>query len=544
MPFPADLWHPIRPLLDCSIEEQAPALVEETTRYFGGPKDLRLARDFLRTTLRPGVVYVYGAGSHSHAIFDALTLHPDLTLAGFIDQRAAELKDFEGHEIITLEQLADREYDYVLVSYNRLESKLIDRLEAAGVPRERIQPLYSAPDFIEPASNEHFARLETRLAGKRFDYVIVRAGIHEIVSDSMLARVFPADRTLMIHIGPAAKRPTEEYFWVIDVHECMALLSRVLEKVRPKAVYASSAREYDLCSFIVKAAAPQARFVHEIYDFFSIIPDDWLKLGIDASDRLIELMRLADFYSTRVADLVVSKRSGTPWEPVRADFRAGYEFIYPGIGAEEDPARQCVHSPDRVPSSEPLRILYAGAMVPSNFDVYRKSDYNFMPMLRRLADEWGAVVDVYNSSHEWPIQDDAFRLYFERYDSGTMHYHRRVLFEHLLSIMPQYHYGWLCLPPRERALVDQQVVICNRFSAYMYGCLPIIVDAEWTFIADLVKEFEAGIVVKDATPEKVMAAIAESDNALHRRGAQRLSMYMQRHNCEVLERLRRSLVAD
>lgn len=538
MPFPADLWSPIRPLLDRPVKEQAATLANEVVLYFGGPRDLRLARAFLGTALRPGVIYVYGAGSHSQAILAALTQRSDVTVAGFIDQRAAELKSLGGHEVITLEQLVGRSYDYILVSYDRIEAKLVDRLVAAGVPPERIQTIYSDLRFIDLATEQHFARLVPLLAVTQFDHVIVRSGVHEIVSDEMLARIFPPERTLMIHIGMPTKRPTAGYFWFVDASESMTMLTRILQRVQPKVVYAATAREYDLCTFVVKAAVPQARFIHEIYDFFTIIPPDWIKLGIDASDRLVELMELAAFYSTRVADLVVSKRSGAPWYPVQAEFPSGYDFIYPGIGAEMDPRLQCVHSPDRMPPPGPLRILYAGALMPSNFEIYRRSDYNFMPMLRRMADEWGVLIDCYNSSHEWPLQDHQYRLYFDHYDSGGLRYHRRVGFEHLLSIMPQYHYGWLCLAPRERELVDQQVVICNRFSAYIYGCLPIIVDSEWTFIADLVREFDAGIVIENATAERVMAAVAASDNRRHREGARRLAMHMQSHNCAVLDRLR------
>lgn len=534
-----DSTESLQSFVNTPVELVASELAQEVVSYFGGPKDLQSACEFIKEKLKPGAIFVYGAGTHSRAILGALASRTDITVTGFIDQRAIELGEFEGRPIIVLEDLAAQTFDYVLISYNRIEKKMVDRLQAAGVPIEKIVPIYSNPEFMEIATVKRLERYAARLDNGKFDFIIVRTGVHEVLSDHFLMKIFPPERTLMVHIGPADNRPTEEFFWSVDVQESMSLLAAILRRVQPKIVYAATAREYDLCSFVVKDAVPNAYFIHEVYDFFSIIPEDWLKWGVGATDRLIELMRLSTIYSARVADMVVSKRGGRAWKAARDDFRADYEYIFPGVGAEADPARCCLHSPTDIPPSEPLRLLYAGALVPSNFDVFRRSDYNFMPLLRELADDWGVSIDVYNSSHWYTKYDDLFRLYLDSYNSGNLRYFHRIPYDYLLGMTRNYHYGWLCLPKRERRLVDQSVVICNRFTAYIFGCLPVIVDREWTFIADLVEEFDAGIVVDDVSASSVMAAIRGADNARKRQGAHRLAEHMQTHNCAVLERLRK-----
>jgi len=534
----ADSRRDIGPLGGVPSEAEAVELCREAVAYFGGIREIGEAGAFLKKHLKPGRIFIYGAGTHSQAILATLTARTDVTILGFIDQRAATRPVFEGFPVITVDELAGRDYDYILISYNRMEKTLVDRLLAAGVEADRIMTIYSNPDFIAASTEDRFARIAARLGDLRFDHVIVHSGVHEILSNAILARVFPPDRTLMIHIGNPGRYPTDGYFWTVDACECMALLHRILAHIRPKLVFAATAREFDLCSLVVKNAVPEAFFIHEIYDFFEIIPEDWLKIGIGAGDRLIALMRAADAHSSQVADVVISKRSGSAWMSAQSAFAADYRFVFPGIGAERDPARQCVHDPDQRPPSSPVRILYAGALVPSDFDVYRRSDYNFMPLLRDLADHWNYDIDVYNSSHAEESNDHNYTLYLEKYNSGSLRYHRRIPFEYLLKMMPRYHYGWLCLPPRERRLVDQRVVICNRFSAYIFGCLPIIVDREWTFIAELVDEFDAGLVIDDTSPENIAATIERSDNAKKRQGASRLAQHMQRHNCAVLDQLR------
>ncbi len=529
-------WSVVEPFIEADAARQVDSLADEVEAYFGGPRDLGSARKFLKERLPPGRIYVYGAGSHSEAIVHVLTGRRDLEILGFVDQAAARLGTFHGFEVLTPEALAGRDFDYVLISYNRMEMKLIDRLLDLGIPRDRIRPIYSDPDFIRQATDAEFAKIERQLKGHRFDHVIVRSAIHEVIPDAALATVFPPDRTLVLHAGPAKPSPLSAHFWTIDVRECAALIASILRALRPSIVFLSTAQEYDLLYFAVRRAAPDSRLIHEIYDFFPFIPDDWIKLGINASDRLIQLMRLSNYHSTRGSELVVSKRAGAAWDVVRASFETPYQYVFPGIGSPEELAQ--LDCGDHVAADDRVRILYAGALVPSHFHVYKRSDYNFLPMLEEMVARGRVAVDIYNSGHGYAVQDGSFQDYLDRYAAPPMTYHRRIPFENLVRLMTRHDYGWLCLAPRERRLADQQVVICNRFSAYIYGGLPVIVDSEWDFIADLVETFDAGLVIRDADPDRVLAAIASCDYAAKRAGVMRLRAHLWAHN----EKVRRALI--
>lgn len=542
MSFPSDFWSIIRPYIDDDTNDQLASLSEEVVQYFGGPRDIQLVCEFLAKTLPSGRIYVYGAGSHSEAIFSTLTSMDNITILGFLDRAAKTISEFHNIPVILPEEVVNHEFDYILISYDRMEMELVDRICRLGIPRDKIQTIYSCPDYISFASDVYFSYLQRRLKAVSFEYVIIRSRVHEIINDEALARIFPPEKTLTIHIGPRHLANREErWFWCFDVQKCMALASRILKEINPKLVFLSTEQEYDLAYFMVRHTLPQTPLFHEIYDFFPIIPDDWIERGIEASPRVIQLMRLSNYYSSQHSQIIVSKRAGVEWTNVTNNFAAQYLFVFPGINFPIDDAIQEVNPQHLVPQSEGCRILYAGALVPSNFDVYKRSDYNFLPMLEALAQEPGFEIDIYNSSHGSTLQNPVFSDYIENYANGRMRYYLRIPYNMLLKLMPNYHYGWLCLPPREMDLADQLIVICNRFSAYIYGGLPIIIDAEWHFIASLVEKFNAGIVIADATPEKVQAAIANADYPSIRAGVRRLSAYMQRHNREVIEELRQQV---
>lgn len=538
--FPEDFWDVIRPVIGDYPDDQIAALADEVTQYFGGPRDIQLVRDFLTRGLPPGRIYVYGAGTHSEAIYNTLSSARDVVVLGFLDQNAERLGRFHGHEVITPEMVLERDFDYILISYEHMETKLADRLQRLGVPPSKIAAIYSNPDYIRFATDAYFNDIQRRLSAAPFEYVIVRSRVHEVIADEALARIFPPEKTLVIHIGPKHRANLDErWFWSINVQQCMALVAKLLTAINPKTIFLSTEQEYDLAYFVIRHALPNTRLIHEIYDFFPIIPDDWIARGIDASPRVIELMRLSNYYSSRLSQLIVSKRAGADWEQVAAGFKTPYLYVFPGVGFTADDAVIEVNPVDLLPPPDCTRLLYAGALVPSDFDVYKRSDYNFLPLLEEIVKTPGFSVDIYNSSHANTSQNPIFADYLEKYSRGSIHYHLRVPYNSLLSLMSNYHYGWLCLPPREKDLPDQLAVICNRFSAYIYGGLPIIVDAEWRCIADLVKEFDAGVVVADAAPEKVLAAISGADNQRKRDGARKLSAYMQRHNQAVIADIRR-----
>ena len=528
MSFPADFWSVIRPLLGPDHARQALELADEVGVYFGGPRDIGIARQFIRDHLPSGRIYVYGAGLHSENIIDILRRRDNLEVLGFLDRDAERLKTFYGYEVLTPERIVERDFDYVLISYPRIEATMIDRLRQLGVPDTKIYTIYSAPAFIASAVAEQFSKIERFLDGRRFDHIIVRSGIHEVVPDSVLVELFPPETTLAIHIGPAKLTVATSCFLTIDVQGCAALTTRIVKALLPKTIYLSTAQEFELFYFPIRCAAPDARLIHEIYDFFSLIPEDWIKLGINAGDRLIELMRLSNYFSSQDSQMIVSKRAGREWDEVCRSFRAPYLFVYPGIGSSE--SMDLDESARKNLEDGPVHILYAGVQVPPHFHIYKRSDYNFLPLMEEMVEKADITIDIFNSGHSYEINDQAFRDYLDRYTKPPMTYHRRIPFDNLIRRMPNYHFGWLCLPPRERDLADQQVVICNRFSAYIYGGLPTIVDAEWHFIASLVTEYGAGLVIKDADADKVLRAIHDCDYQALLHGTARLREHMWQHN--------------
>lgn len=539
MRLPEDFWENIRHLIPDDLDASGARIAREVVRHFGGPRDVELARAFLAANLPAGRLYVYGAGSHSEALHSTLMGMEGVDLLGYLDRDAARLGDFHGKEIIPPEEIIGRDYDRVLISYEHMESKLVDRLIALGVPEDKIFPIYSNMDYIGMATAAYLKAIQRRLKNMRFKYVIVRSRVHEIIADDVLTHILPPDETLVIHIGPRHKAHVDDrHFWTIDVRQCVNLAAALLQSINPRAIFLSTEQEFDLAYFVIRDALPDTPLIHEIYDFFPIIPDDWIARGIDASPRVIELMRLSNLHSVQRSQMVVSKRSGPDWDSALKTFKAPYHYVFPGLDFAADGRDVDVNPPHLAPPAGSVRLLYAGVMVPSNFGIYKRSDYNFLPLMEEMAETPGVKIDIYNSSHGDRGQDHIYKDYIEKYASSNIRYNLRIPYKSLLSIMPNYHYGWLCLPTRERDLCDQLIVICNRFTAYILGGLPIIVDAEWRHIADLVESFDAGLVIDDVTPENVLAQIAGADNQAKRRGARRLLAHMRDHNRSVFAAVR------
>lgn len=75
-------------------------------------------------------IYIWGAG-HGGAILERVFCDNYITIAGFIDKRADEMKEYLGYPVQFPEKMNPK-YDYIIVAVIRYDSEISDELEALG----------------------------------------------------------------------------------------------------------------------------------------------------------------------------------------------------------------------------------------------------------------------------------------------------------------------------------------------------------------------------------------------------------------------------
>jgi hypothetical protein len=153
-----------------------------------------------------------------------------------------------------------------------------------------------------------------------------------------------------------------------------------------------------------------------------------------------------------------------------------------------------------------------------------------------VAARTGIEIDIYNSGHADAAGDTLYKDYIMRFRDGPVRYHARVPFAQFVDRMPDYEFGWLCehvhfFQP------DRYFGICNRWTGYLMGGLPVLMDDAWKLMADFMRDHDAGIVVENTTVEGISACLERSCGADYRAGARVLRDRLAVENRVVLDRL-------
>ena len=72
---------------------------------------------------------------------------------------------------------------------------------------------------------------------------------------------------------------------------------------------------------------------------------------------------------------------------------------------------------------------------------------------------------------------------------------------------------------------------------YLIAGLPIITDGYYAFQADLIEQFNAGIILDPAKPEQLIDNIIKANWSDMCEGVRRLRSYMHKHNKSVIDGL-------
>jgi hypothetical protein len=528
--FPEDLWA-ARGIPAGFDADAAPAeLLPLLDQRFGAPRNLGLAERFCRDEIPAGRIFVYGAGNHTRALLPALRRRTGLTILGIVDRMAATLKQFEGLEVVAPERLARRAFDYILLSHGQYEVEMRDRLREAGIDDGKIVPIYLSRSFRALASGA----LSSRVAGRGCEHVIVSTSRDSVIGDRALASLFPPDRTLNLFMGRPDAWPPGGLYEAIDLEESLDALCAAIETLAPRTIYLRPVIYKNFYGMVLQHRFPQIRVIHEFYDLALTWRDEDLAALFGLNARTIRDLRVAELYSVRHAAAVVSKRGGEYWASVLGRCTAPYELYFPMIERAPAGSAPAPRDPDGK-----IRLLYAGFLPSARFLAQFRHGYRFLDLMERLAATGRIEIDIYNSTHhDDPGADETYRDYLARFASGPIRYHRRVDFAALTRRMADYDFGWLC-EDIDVFQPDRYFGICNRWTGYVMGGLPALMDDSWKFVGGLVADNQAGIVLDGIEPERIMEALAGSASTDFRSGVARLRDRLADINEAALDRLSR-----
>lgn len=524
--FPERPWASLDGTTETETEGCLAAASAAAIRRSGPPCDLTLGRFHLGSLLPPGDCWIYACSTHSEAILDIVRENPAVRLAGFVDANAGNIGTFLGYPVITPQELADRSFGHVLVGHLHHETVFAEALAALGIEAEKIVRVYGNPTYWKAAIDHYRADLATRYPGP-FETIIVTNN-SVVVGDEQLSEVFDKDSVLVLYYGPPGLCPATP-FPVVETGASLDLMYRMLEHYAPTAIYVRTFFDRDCIVHTIRRKFPRATLIHELFDLSVVFPDELLTRWNGWDARTIHALRCAEWDSFRTSDFVISKRGGSCWDKILAPFDVPYATAFSRLNGADEAAP----APDGSP-----KIAYAGYLSPE--PRHLGGYYDLYPCFEALTADGDITVDIYNAGHLPGAHcDSVYGHYLARDHGGRINYHRAMDYGALIDRLAGYHFGWLYNERSETYIHDAAVTIPGRLTGYVSAGLPVILDDEFEFLADLIRRFNAGIVVPGGRTDLIAGLVRQADHAALREGVRCLRAYMREQNRETFDRLRR-----
>jgi hypothetical protein len=293
----------------------------------------------------------------------------------------------------------------------------------------------------------------------------------------------------------------------------LALVAEVLRRVPNVAVYLQAHARWAFLSQWIGTVRPGTRIYQEVYDWMDAFitsesEPHFVEHGIFTANE-IRLMRASEEYiRTRTAGFVF-KGGGPPIAALLTDATVPHARITPS------PPRSWMLPPRR-PSKPLWSLVHAGQLRSQSAPKCLYGDLHYLPVIRALTAQ-GMDVSLYPSftKNERDLREK-FADYLEESERNPRcHVMGRLPLRKLIAeVNGQHHFGLLLYRFDESLRVGRDHFACtvaSKLFTYVAAGLPILVSAEFEFMASLVKRHQIGLVVDPCEVDSLAARLAEID---------------------------------
>lgn len=475
------------------------ALMGADPRVRRAIRDRNTFEAYLSTLAPSGRFLVFPMGADGRLAMARLRDVPGFL--GGVDS-AADAADRTSDPVITPSCLARTSFDEILVCHidPETEATLVAHLAAAGVPRERLIPVYDDPRYAAFAC-EHRGRalLDGFPSSPRgASHVVVRDASAPLAGDAALATLHPPSTPILV-VDDGATTTHDPDGPVFGLGADPSPLRPILRAIDPRVVHLRCADPRPALVDFIRSAVPSAVLLHEH------VHGGGDGNGDDRIDGTAVTIHPAGGEEPTRRFLLHPLFDGA-MDDARRGLPAGFTYLPPSPPPSTGDA----------PSSR--RILLAGDLPPATSGGDGgDGDRWSAEALRSIITDAGASMDLC--------------------DLARAGHPRAMRPGRLLLILKHYDYGWV-EPPRTDDPPPLVATAAHRLSLYVSANLPVIIDERLVALAALVERHGAGIVVDTRDPGALRRALGSSDPIAHRTGARRLHAFLRERNERTLEAVR------
>jgi hypothetical protein len=518
--------------------------LESRLRYRWYPRNLQAAAAFVAKLCDGKPFYLYGAGSHSHALLNGLDVDTLACLQGIIDQKASRGQTLKGQQVLSPERLLEDRETAVILSHHEFEDNMADSLSDLGVASDRIHPIYADAVYGEAVMDQLWPQLQAETArlptpeGRRVVVVNARQQ-RRILSPQIISRLRSDGNDQFIQVNLerwSEEEPTVAAFdAAIDTHNSIGIALNAIEWLDPDVIYVQE--HYSSGNFlpmVIGLAFPHRRILGEFYDFLALTFNDpyvmhwghyWRKADVS-------LALAAERWCIQHLDGLVTKESGA----VLDDYLDGCSYL------ELQPHQSRTQFRTRQGGrQDPPRLVWAGIVTSSRFSPILYGDNQLIDIFQGLVDA-GLPTTAYSTCPSNASLAAELPEYLELAARGHFNIYPVLPFETLLdTLCNHFDFGLLLGMPKPESQqgISYRVTVSGKMFTYLSAGIPLIIGDYLEVMANWVRRHELGLVVNPHRLEELPAMIAACD---YSRLLRKVQDYRESHDLEAqLPRLQRFL---
>lgn len=278
---------------------------------------------------------------------------------------------------------------------------------------------------------------------------------------------------------------------------------------------------------------PDAKLVVEFYDMGALYSPDRLLRASGYEGDEWQFTRLAAWVAARQADAVVTKMGGDDWGTLSSQFSSPVFNWFPMHMKLQRAASQHLQQDARDEALASKRIAFAGSLGDTELKQgpTAAQDANFLETLATLMNDKELELGVFNAADRRLIDNggqkfEAVESWFSQFDTRHM-YSPALPEDTLIEEMRTYGFGFFCVH-YDNPVIEHvgRLAVPNRVMAYLCAGLPVIADSYVEFMGDIIRRFNAGLVVDPADFGELADCLRESDFSGLRAGAEALRQHL------------------
>ncbi len=501
-------------------------------RWF--PRDLDTAVSYLEAVLDNSPFFLYGAGSHTHALLEKMSQSQLITqLKGILDRNPQKDQTIAGFPVLPATHALEDTSGQIVLSHHEFEDSMRDDLVSLGVAPERIVSIYLDDSYGElalanllPGLREQVAAVPALPDKKRI--VFINARSRRIIDDKIASLIRSTDRYQLIHIRMERhdiEAKNSPFLDVFNSYNSICLGLYLVNLLSPDLIYVQE--HYSSGNFLPLTfglAFPKGNVVGEFYDFLGLTFDDPLILSRESYWRELDVKLAveAERWCSKNLKGIVTKESG----PVLDDYLSGSHVLElrPHLSRKKFVAKS-------VQPYQPARLVWAGAINSSHASPRMFGDSQFIDIFQQLT-FLGFQVTAYTSINDDKILDSHYADYLDLAECSSFNIKLAVPREELIGVLADgFDFGLQVGIPKEdtQQSISHKVTVSGKLFTYIAAGLPIIVGSYYGIMADWVRDYGLGIVVDCNDLETLPRLINESD---YGKLVNNIAEYRKNHNLE------------